>query len=172
MCSQDRYSGQPVVNRNPVVRLLLLCLLVAVPADVSGLTINVVDPSGTPVTHFRWLLEEDNTHPVTPGAADPHSLSFSIHLSTATVIAAGDESNAAGISLDPDKRYVVSVLPGADYSNGGAPVSPGQTEVTVTVNPLPLPTAQISVLVFHDHAPLNNAPDMPAFGIGGTEEGR
>jgi len=171
MCSQDRYSGQPVVNRNPVVRLLLLCLLVAVPADVSGLTINVVDPSGTPVTHFRWLLEEDNTHPVTPGAADPHSLSFSIHLSTATVIAAGDESNAAGISLDPDKRYVVSVLPGADYSNGGAPVSPGQTEVTVTVNPLPLPTAQISVLVFHDHAPLNNAPDMPAFGIGGTEEG-
>ncbi|RKY07758.1 MAG: hypothetical protein DRP66_06025, partial [Planctomycetota bacterium] len=171
MCSQVRYSEQPVVSRNLIVPLFLLCLLVAVPASTFGLTINVLDPTGAPVTQFRWLVEEDNTHPVTPGVADPASLSFSIHLSTATVIAAGDESNAADISVDPGKRYVVSVLPDSGHSNGGGLVAAGQTEITVRVNPLPIPTAQISVLVFGDNAPLNNAPDMPQFGIGGSEEG-
>ena len=74
MCSQVRYSEQSVVSRNLIVPLFLLCLLVAVPASTFGLTINVVNPAGTPLTQFRWLLEEDNTHPVTPGVADPESL--------------------------------------------------------------------------------------------------
>ena len=88
MRGQARYSGQLVVNRNLIVPLFLLCLLVAVPANTFGLTINVVDPAGTPVTQFRWLMEKDNTHPVKPGVSDPTSLTFGIHLSCATVIAA------------------------------------------------------------------------------------
>ena len=42
--------------------------------------------------------------------------------------------------LDPTKRYYVSVLPnGGGYQMGGAPVAPGQTTVTVTVNRRPFP---------------------------------
>ena len=50
---------------------------------------------------------------------------------------------------------------GAGYSLGGASIAPGQGSVTVLLNKLPLPTAQITVLVFHDNQPLNSAPDLP-----------
>jgi large repetitive protein len=53
------------------------------------------------------------------------------------------------------------VLPQSGYQMGGAQVRPGQTSVTVTVNPQPIPTAQISVFAFNDNQPLNNAPDLP-----------
>lgn len=148
----------------------IMAIAVCFTTNVFGLTIKVVDPAGNPVPDFRWLLEEDNTQLVVPGVVDPMSLSFSIHTSCAPVIAAGNQANAT-VDVDPSVRYVVSVLPDSDYSNGGGLVAAGQTEITVTVNKIPLPTAQISVLVFHDHAPLNNQPDMPQFGIGGSEEG-
>ena len=44
---------------------------------------------------------------------------------------------------------------------GGAPVAVGQTDVTVTLNPWPVPTAQISVFVFEDNQAINAIPDLP-----------
>jgi len=64
-------------------------LLFVVPqAEVEAFTLNVQDPEGNPVAGFRWLLEEDNAHPVTPGAEVADSLSMSIHKSYAPVVQA------------------------------------------------------------------------------------
>lgn len=134
------------------------------------LTINVVDGNGNPVSGFRWLLEEDTTHPVTPEAQVSDSLAVSIHKSYAPPVDAGvsDTSNTL-VNIDNSKRYMVSVLPFSGYSMGGANVAVGQTSVTVTVNDNgtsaatdPLPTAQISVFVYHDNKAINGLPDIPA----------
>src|SRR6202011_2674391 len=97
------------------------------------------------------------------------------------------------VSLDPKKRYYVSILPGdaanpfidvnltANCANGvatanqvnpktgaplrcghgmgGAPITFGQTSVTVYTQPSPYPTAKLSVFVFEDDAPLNGEQD-------------
>lgn len=140
--------------------LLAIYLPLLVQAQV--LSLNVAGPNGEAVTGFRWLIEEDTTKPVTLGApAVPgQNLSLSFHTSYAPVVANGDDTNTT-VTLDPAKRYFVSVLPDAGYAMGGAPVAAGQGAVTVTVNPLPLPTAQISVLVFEDRHPINGAPNPP-----------
>jgi hypothetical protein len=88
------------------------------------------------------------------------------------------------VSLDPTKRYYISVLPGdaanpfiaannspncsngqnsgnpsCGHSMGGAPIAPGQTAVTVLVEQAPFPTATLSVNVFEDDFPLNGEQD-------------
>ena len=91
------------------------------------------------------------------------------------------------VSLDPTKRYYISVLPGdaanpfisgnggatcgtyttsqkqtastCGYSMGGAPVAPGQTAVTVQVEQDPFPPSKLSVDVFEDDFPLNGEQD-------------
>ena len=142
-------------------------------SSVLGFTVNLTvqgnnkDGTSTPVATFRWLVEEDNSHPVTPGTPDPASLSFSFHKSHAPVVRSGDQSNAGAIDLPDGKRYVISVLPGAEYTIGGAQVANGQGNVTVICNQLPLPTAQISVFVYQDNFPLNNAPDAAEQGLAG-----
>jgi len=64
-----------------------------------------------------------------------------------------------------DTHYYVSVVPRSGYSIGGASfVTDGSGNVpatTVYVNQHPLQTAQITILIFHDNAPINNAPDLP-----------
>ena len=65
-------------------------------------------------------------------------------------------------------RYVVSVLPDANHTMSAQNVTVGQDSVTVTVNPLPLPTAQISVFVFYDKNPIDNSPGV--FGVAGAQE--
>jgi hypothetical protein len=159
---------------------LLISLLWTLSAQ--ALTINVQDPDGNPVSGFRWLIEEDTTNPVTLPQNDPplpgdaalvsDSLSVDIHKSYSP-IALDDNNNPAmghaagssvqvGISITETDRYVLSVLPDADYTIGGATIANlVEDNVTVTVNPLPLATAQISVYVFHDNAPINNVPDLP-----------
>ena len=77
---------------------------------------------------------------------------------------------------DPDpaatNHYHVSVVPrGARtdtkgnpvpaYSIGGASFKDGDASVTVYVHETPVPTAQITVLVFNDNAPINNVEDLP-----------
>ena len=42
-------------------------LLMVSSVQAARFTLNVVDPDGNPVSGFRWLVEEDNTHPVIPG---------------------------------------------------------------------------------------------------------
>lgn len=151
--------------------------------DASALTINVMTPDRQPITTgFRYTIEEDRTHDVIPGctgitplppgcpattSADTLSLRF--HRSYMPVVATGESAAAASpdIALDGNRRYFVSVLPLADASGaglfamGGAPVRPGQTRVDVIVDALPLRTAQISIFIFNDDNPINNAADAP-----------
>ncbi len=134
-----------------------------------ALVISVVDTNGNPVSGFRWLVEEDNTHAVAPGIPTANSLSVSIHRSNAPIAFTNNGTEAMGstagstaeLDLANSRRYIVSVLPRAGYTNGSAYVAVNQDLVTVTVNPLPLPTAQISVLVFRDNNPINSIPDLP-----------
>lgn len=66
---------------------------------------------------------------------------------------------------DPDpavvNHYYVSVVPRSGYTIGGASFKDGDTDITVYVNQHPIETAQITILIFEDNAPINNAPDLP-----------
>jgi hypothetical protein len=90
------------------------------------------------------------------------------------------------VALDPTKRYYISILPGdaanpftygysgggcqsgaanaqagatCGHGMGGAPLSPGQTAVTVITQPSPYPPGKLSVFVFEDDFPLNGEQD-------------
>lgn len=147
-------------------------------ASAQALTVDVVghdraadqttQTGSTPVTGYRWVLQEDATAEVTPGVAPAFGtapLSGQFHASYMPVIASGTSSAAdlAALSaaIDPTKRYYISVLPNAGYDMGGAPIAAGQAGVTIDVNAYALPTAQLSVLVFKELT-INGAPDMPA----------
>jgi large repetitive protein len=67
---------------------------------------------------------------------------------------------------DPTKRYIIQVMT-SGYSMGGQLVAAGQSSVQVVMNRNPLPTAQVSILVFHDHNPINNEPDAEEEGLAG-----
>ncbi len=78
--------------------------------------------------------------------------------------------NPSQVHLDPTKRYYITILPGdgadalvANYGHahgmGGAPIAPGQTTVTVLVQPSPFPPSKLSVFVFEDDFPLNGEQD-------------
>ncbi len=142
---------------------------VMVAASGAGFELEVVDPQGNPVSGFRWLLEEDPTLWVDPGVVVTDSIGVNIHRSYAPVVGSGASAGStAQVAVpDPAMRYFVSVLPDTagtmtGHTNGGAPVPPGAATVTVVVNPLPLPTSQISIFVFEDHASINNAADFGA----------
>jgi large repetitive protein len=153
-------------------------------------TVNVVDQDGIPVTGFKWLLEGDNTHPPEPGVHKPvaadvndNTLAIGIHRSHAPVMSSGESalSSATIDTIDvpggtvalPVGRYFVSVLPypqsgGQSFDVGGAPIdTASQSDVTVYVRTNPIETAQISIKVFHDIAPLNNGPDVGEDGLAG-----
>ncbi|MES9872753.1 MAG: hypothetical protein ABW146_06570, partial [Candidatus Sedimenticola sp. 6PFRAG7] len=145
-------------------------------ANAAQFTVNVVDQTGAPVTGFRWLLQEDQTFPVDPNnpAATPDKLlATSFHRSyhpmgksaTAGTGLSGysDTGSAvvtdvAGDDTDP-RNYYVSVMPYSGHSISGAQVAINQPadngSVTVTVQKHPIPTAQISIFLFHDKHPIN-----------------
>ncbi len=150
--------------------------------EAHALTINVVSPrmnngvvvrdaAGNEIldpvtTGYRWLVEADLGRPSNPGdpaGSDTAALNF--HISYMPVLAAGNDSTSppTALALDSNKRYFVSVLPNSGYQVGGAALAAGRASdtVTIVVNPLPVPTAQLSVLVFHDNYPINNNPDLP-----------
>ena len=134
------------------------------------LTLNVVGTDGTPISAYRWTLEEDRTYDVVPGIADPYTVSVSFHASYMPVRQTGDETTQP--IVDPSMRYFVSVLPKAGpYTNGGAKVAAGQTSATITLNASPMPTAQIRVRVFEDVAGLNGMWDTVEPGLAGFEVG-
>lgn len=130
-------------------------------APALAFSLQVVGPSGEPVTSYRWTVEADETwHPV-PGVSDPETLGVSFHRSYMPVLATGDQTTSAAIALPSDAHYFVTVLPAGGYALGGAQVAPGQSSARVVVNRLPLPTAQISVMAFEDNFSINNALDQP-----------
>lgn len=159
-----------------------LCASLIFAVDAKALTLDVqgLNRDGTPnaaVTEYRWTIEEDATYHVPFNSngnpiPDANTLSVSFHQSYMPVVASGDNSTAFPpactggadpICLDPAKNYFISVIPTASgsYSIGGAPFKGDAETVAVTLNQLPLPTAQITVLVFNDNFPINNAPDLP-----------
>jgi len=169
-----------------IVTLALAPTALADDLALPNLTVIGVAPDGTetPLTEYRWLVEEDLTYHVLldgSGApqSDPNTLSVNFHRSYMPVVAKG----CVGFSdLDPTysscgelpftdmgSHYYVSVVPrnGPDggpgynpgYSIGGAVYDPSGT--TVYVNQHNIPTAQITVLIFEDNFPLNNTPDLP-----------
>jgi len=145
-----------------LVFVLALFLTGFFQAKVQAFTLSVVDSSGGPVTSYRWLLQEDTTFDITAGDTSPaNTLSLNFHTSYAPVVAKGTSADLTPLaSLDSTKRYFISVLPDGGYTMSGAPVV--GNNVTVTVHQHPIPTARISVFVFEDSQPINNAPDLPA----------
>ena len=167
--------------------LLMLFAGQGLAAPLDGLTVIGVNPDGTEttITAYRWLVEEDKTYHVptdingaVTGGFDPNwdqltdgipggeTLSVSFHQSYMPVVAKGcvDMPAAAACNelpfVDTGSNYYVSVVPRSGGSIGGAAYVPG-TGAKVYVNLHSIPTAQISILIFHDNAPINNAPDLP-----------
>ncbi|HEY9051874.1 MAG TPA: hypothetical protein VIQ03_10050 [Gammaproteobacteria bacterium] len=158
----DNISIQHRVKLFAVLAMLWL-LGATVPAMAIPLTVTGSD--GVSITDYRWLIEEDETRHIVPGETCLNGqladcLSTQFHRSYMTVVAEGRSTDLMPV-LDPAKRYYITVLPDAGYSIGGAQVEAGQTSAAITVNALPLPTAQIRVYVFNDNSPINNAPDTP-----------
>ncbi len=135
-------------------------VLMSMSVQAYAFTLNVVGSDGSAVGAYRWLVEEDNTYHVVPGVSDPDSLAKNFHTSYMPAIAAGDETIPLP-NLDPSKHYFISVLPKSGYSIGGAQVKPGQGSATVRVVKHPIPTAQISILVFEDTYPIDGVPEVP-----------
>ncbi len=134
----------------------------AVPDTVRAFRVEVKDPDGNPVTGFRWLVEEDNTNQPTPGVGTADTIALDIHKSHAPVLAEGHTAGTmAVIDLPDDGRYFVSVLPDSGHTMSGTTVAAGQADVTVIVNPYPMPTSQVSILAFHDNMAINLVPDLP-----------
>lgn len=151
------------------------CALAVVPNVQAAVTLNVrgIDnstspPTETAVTSYRWLIEEDATYHVpfvgNVPQSDAETRAVNFHQSYMPVVAQGNSAaQLDAVVLDPTKHYHLSVMPTAPgaYSIGGASLAPGQTSATVHLNKLPLPTAKITIFVFEDIAPINNAPDLP-----------
>lgn len=178
--SSGLLSGEVTAPTNYIKKGLLLlscilCLVMVNDANALTLTVTGCDATNncaTPVAGFRWLLEEDNTNQKTPGIRVPDSISLDIHNSHAPVVCTG-----TGVTIDAtvcplgdfaNKRYYITVLPDAGYTLGGNQIAAGQSGVTVYVHQHPIPTAQISVIVFKDHNPINNILDAGEAGIGGS----
>lgn len=151
--------------------MFLVGLLLSIPTLAMDLM--VVDGNGAAVsTPLRWMLEEDNTALTDPANPSNDTASLVIHKSHAPVVGSGSGTLPGGGGTltvpipDATKRYMLSVM--ADgYALGGANIAAGQTSATVVLNQHPIPTSQISVLVFHDNNPINNAPDALEAGLPG-----
>lgn len=172
-----------------VVVMGLLVSSSAFAGNLNGLQVMGVNADGTKtaVTAYRWLVEEDRTYhvPLEGGQPQPDAdtLSVGFHRSYMPVAAKGcvgfgdiigpnftcndvapGEPTPTGYKAN--SHYYVSVLPRSGYSIGGASFTTDDSgnpgAVTVYVNAQPIPTAQITIFVFEDNFPINNAPDLPA----------
>jgi len=161
-------SNQSRNLKGVVILFLVLFFTCFVQAQAQALTVNVVgcdenNTCSTPLTGFRWLVEEDTTTQSPPGVRVPDSISLVVHNSYAPVVATDHATGSSAEIVLPkkmsSKRLYVSVLPDSGYTASGVQVEAGQAAVTVKVHKLPIPTAQISVLVFKDHNPINNIYD-------------
>lgn len=114
--------------------------------------------NGLPIEDFKFIINENNLgDPFDPNENNWPSLKPGA--SHSPVIAAGDSSTPT-VSI-PQGKYLVSVLaPG--YKFGGNYVTvESDTEITVKLQPHPLPLAKIRVRVFHDNSPVNGEDDFP-----------
>ncbi len=145
----------------PVLAWILgMAVSAAIPMSSAAFSLRVVDETGAAVSGFRWLVEKDTTTVTVPGAQVADSISLAIHKSYAPLVSTGHTAGAAAnIAIPFAGRYLVSVLPDDGHTLSSALITNGQTGATIVVNRLPVPTAQISILVFQDHNPINNVYD-------------
>jgi FtsP/CotA-like multicopper oxidase with cupredoxin domain len=151
---------------------------------VSNVALTVTGPEPTDVvSEYHWVLEEDTTWHPDPAVIGllSESLGTNFHKSYMPVVAQGcvgvscsTQIPFSTVALDPAKHYFVSVLPadaasGTGHTVGAAQLPPGAASVNVIVNRQPIPTAQISVLIFEDSHPTNGAPDENEPGLGGFQ---
>ena len=168
----EKSWGELLVSRYSGLVALLIGVLIAWPVAAAVPVLNVTGADGNPVTAYRWLIEEDVTYDIVPGETcqpgfEADCLSVNFHKSYLPVVAEGHESDPLP-TLDDNKRYYVSILPGSGYSMGGAQIAAGQVDVSISVNAHPIPTAQIRIFIFEDNWPINGAPDTPEeTGLGG-----
>jgi large repetitive protein len=144
-----------------------------------AVTITVKGSDGAAVLAYRYTIQEDSTFDVIPDvtgitgnqATDP-TLALQFHRSHSKIVKVGRTTSGTVEFAPPDSsaRYFVSVMPdngsfGAttadSYTMSGVAIRAGAGSVVVPVNKLPFKTAQISVFVFEDNAPVNGAPDSP-----------
>jgi hypothetical protein len=155
---------------------MLLCLIFGSALQADAFTLKVKDDTGNPVNKYRWMVEEDTTNVVTPGTFSPNTLGVNIHTTYAPVKKRGHaNSSSTVIDVPTNKRWLVSVLPDAaadgslKFTAGGHLVEKGAENVKVVVNSVQstgVPTAQISIFIFNDNAPINNTPDIGEPGLG------
>ena len=159
-------AGTSVQRRfRSVPGFLFGVMLLALGSSALGFTLTVVDGNDDPIqVGYRWLLEEDTTNLVRPGVPSTTSISVSIGTSYSIPVATGTDNDLSRLNnpaiLNPAKRYVLTVLPdqppeGPSYTMSAAKLAAGQNSATVKVLSHPVPTAQISVLVFMDNAFIN-----------------
>ena len=121
-------------------------------------------PTASALNDFKWVVQEDNTWDTISNAGvfnSVNSLSVSIHKGNAKVLASGTGANPV-VNLPPG-RYFVSVLAPNTYSVGGGQVRPENDggDINIVVNKFPIPTTQVTALIYQDNAPINGAPDLP-----------
>ena len=126
--------------------------------------------------------------PQAPWPDPSNTLGVNIHHSHAPLVCVGDTGQFGGAAsvdtstgpcaglINPNKKYLVSVIPWhvapagtapffsdqAGYGMNGRCVAGNAPSIDVIVAPFPVPTAQITVLVFQDTQPINGALDQPA----------
>jgi len=144
-----------------------------------------VPGEGTPTAD--WDSSPAATNPSHTLAVNIHKSHATVICTGDTGAKNVSQVGTAGCALQANKRYLVSVIPW--HANPGFPVgtsTPGPPtatppwfadqagyimagksfagnagSVTVVVHKLPVPTAQITILVFHDNNPINFAYDQP-----------
>jgi len=127
---------------------------------------------GVPDIDPNWRPGPDGIAGNTDDPVDRNTISVNFHHSYMPVVMKGTSADLLATpspldALDPTKNYFISVLPDEGYSIGGAPIKASQTAVEVFVNKNPIPTAQITVLVHEDIAPINNVWDLGENGLAG-----
>jgi hypothetical protein len=76
-----------MILKNKMLKIIIIFLFFV--SNVSAFTLTVQDKNGNPVSGFRWLLEEDTTHWVTPGVPVSDSIGVNIHNSYNPVVDKG-----------------------------------------------------------------------------------
>jgi hypothetical protein len=177
---KDQISGPPRYRLKWSPQLFLTVSLLMVYglmlSNAEALTaLNITGSDGSTVTAYRWTIEEDATYHVSfDGSGNPirdaDTLSVNFHRSYMPVVASGDETTDLSTipPLESNEHYYISIIPKTSstttnysYSIGGTAFAGDPGTLSVILNKLPLPTAQITILVFNDNFPINNAPDLP-----------
>jgi hypothetical protein len=178
--------------RNIPVALLTVLFLAGFAGNALALKrVNLLDADGNPVdVGFRWLVEEDRTYhvpltgkgkvqrnPDNSPVVDPRwkqkqTLAVSFHQSYMPVINEGTDADLRRKlkRLKANRNYFITILPDSGYAISGAAFKGSQNQVDVYVSQnTAIPTAQISIFVHEDIAPINNVWDEGERGLEGFQ---